>query len=70
MKIILEFDGDEEADIAEMSYNGPKLYAALEEYTELLRKKIKYGEHSEEIDKGLQIAWDSLYTVFGDLMRD
>lgn len=49
MKAILEFNLPEDSSDHEMCINAYRYHNSLYEFKQLLRQKIKYGEHTDEI---------------------
>lgn len=70
MKIILEFDGDE-TELAEMSYKGPQLHTAAEDFRNFLRNAIKYNDKlSMEELRAYTFIQTEFFNHFGDLLKD
>lgn len=70
MKIILEFDGDE-TELAEMSYKGPQMYGAAEDFRNFLRDAIKYNDKlSLEELRTYTFIQSKFFEMFGDLLKD
>lgn len=69
-KIILEFD-DSEMDLAEMSFNGPKMYGAAEDFRNFLRNAIKHNDRlSIEELRAYTFIQTEFFNHFGDLLKD
>ena len=60
-KVILEFDSFEEQEDMAQAMNGGKYLAALQEFDNYLRGRLKYEELSQEVDAALQAARDKLH---------
>lgn len=70
MKIILEFDGDE-TELAEMSYKGPQLHCAVDDFRNFLRNAIKYNDKlSIEELRAYTFIQTEFFKIFEGLLKD